>query len=96
VERVDADRSGRQVLAQRLAERCRRVDRHHLDGVPPGPGCGRPNQAPTPVESRPSTTPSTPPVQDSVVERTHAWITGHRRLSRNYERLPAHSEAMIK
>ena len=31
-----------------------------------------------------------------VVERTHAWITGHRRMSRDYERLPAHSEAMIK
>src|SRR3954453_2721472 len=30
------------------------------------------------------------------VERTHAWITGHRRMSRDYERLPAHSEAMIK
>jgi transposase len=26
------------------------------------------------------------------VERTHAWITGNRRLSRDYERLPAHAE----
>ena len=33
------------------------------------------------------------PPQYSVVERTHAWITGHRRLSRDYERLPPHSEA---
>ena len=31
-----------------------------------------------------------------VVERTHAWVTGHRRMSRDYERLPAHAEAMIK
>src|SRR3954471_19987860 len=31
-----------------------------------------------------------------VVERTHAWITGHRRMSRDYERLPAHSQARIK
>jgi transposase len=31
-----------------------------------------------------------------VVERTHAWITGHRRMARDYERLPIHSEAMIK
>ncbi len=31
-----------------------------------------------------------------AVERTHAWITGHRRMSRDYERLPAHAEAMIK
>ena len=31
-----------------------------------------------------------------VVERTHAWIAGHRRMSRDYERLPAHCEAMIK
>jgi putative transposase len=28
-----------------------------------------------------------------VVERTHAWITGHRWMSRDYERLPAHAEA---
>ncbi len=27
---------------------------------------------------------------------TPAWITGQRRMSRDYERLPAHSEAMIK
>jgi transposase len=31
-----------------------------------------------------------------VVERTHAWITAHRRMSRDYERLTTHSEAMIK
>src|ERR671928_1949120 len=31
-----------------------------------------------------------------AVDRSHAWITGHRRMSRDYERLPAHSEAMIK
>lgn len=31
-----------------------------------------------------------------VVERTNAWITGHRRMARDYERRPAHSEAMIK
>jgi transposase len=30
-----------------------------------------------------------------VVERTRAWITGHRRCARDYERLPAHHEAMI-
>jgi transposase len=30
-----------------------------------------------------------------VVERTLAWITAHRRNARDYERLPAHSEAMI-
>jgi transposase len=30
-----------------------------------------------------------------VVERTLAWITGHRRCARDYERLPAHHEAMI-
>ncbi len=31
-----------------------------------------------------------------VVERTHAWIAGHRRLDHDYERRPEHSEAMIK
>jgi len=31
-----------------------------------------------------------------AVERTLAWITAHRRLARDYERHPAHSEAMIR
>jgi transposase len=31
-----------------------------------------------------------------VVERTFAWLTAHRRLARDYERHPAHSEAMIR
>jgi transposase len=31
-----------------------------------------------------------------VVERTFAWIVRCRRLDHDYERLPAHSEAMIK
>ena len=30
-----------------------------------------------------------------VVERTLAWITSYRRCARDYERLPAHHEAMI-
>ncbi len=30
-----------------------------------------------------------------VVERTLAWITGHRRCARDYETLPAHHEAMV-
>jgi transposase len=32
----------------------------------------------------------------SVVERTFAWLTAHRRLARDYERHPAVSEAMIR
>lgn len=31
-----------------------------------------------------------------VVERTLSWLTAHRRLARDYERLPAHSEAWVK
>jgi len=30
-----------------------------------------------------------------VIERTNAWITRHRRLARDYERLPASSESFI-
>ena len=30
-----------------------------------------------------------------VVERTFAWISKHRRITRDYERLPASHEAMI-
>jgi transposase len=31
-----------------------------------------------------------------VVERTFAWIVRCRRLAHDYERLPEHSDAMIK
>jgi transposase len=31
-----------------------------------------------------------------AVERTLAWLIAHRRLARDYERHPAHSEAMIR
>jgi transposase len=31
-----------------------------------------------------------------VVERSLAWITGHRRCVRDYERLPHHHEAMVR
>ena len=31
-----------------------------------------------------------------VVERTFAWFEGYRRLSRDYERLPENSEAMVQ
>ncbi|MGH7753334.1 MAG: IS5 family transposase, partial [Gemmatimonadales bacterium] len=31
-----------------------------------------------------------------VVERTLAWIARHRRCVRDYERLPAHHEAMVR
>lgn len=31
-----------------------------------------------------------------VVERTLAWIASHRRCVRDYERLPAHHEAMVR
>ncbi|MFE4630538.1 transposase, partial [Streptomyces mirabilis] len=30
-----------------------------------------------------------------AVERTFAWLTSHRRLARDYETSPAHSETMI-
>ena len=30
-----------------------------------------------------------------VVERTFGWLTRHRRLVRDYERLPEHHEAMV-
>ncbi len=31
-----------------------------------------------------------------VVERTLSWITAHRRLARDHERTPEHSEAWVK
>jgi putative transposase len=31
-----------------------------------------------------------------VVERTFGWFEGYRRLSKDYERLVANSEAMVK
>ncbi|MEU9779263.1 transposase, partial [Streptomyces sp. NPDC047968] len=31
-----------------------------------------------------------------AVERTFSWLTAHRRLARDYETSPAHSESMIR
>ena len=31
-----------------------------------------------------------------VIERTNSWLMQTRRLARDYERLPEHSEAMVK
>ncbi len=31
-----------------------------------------------------------------VVERTLSWLTNHRRLARDYQRLPEHAEAWVK
>jgi transposase len=31
-----------------------------------------------------------------VIERTNSWLMRTRRLARDYERLPEHSEAMVK
>lgn len=31
-----------------------------------------------------------------AVERTFSWLTAHRRLARDYETSPAHSETMIR
>jgi transposase len=31
-----------------------------------------------------------------AVERTYSWLTAHRRLARDYETSPAHSESMIR
>jgi len=39
--------------------------------------------------------PSSSPYPDAVVERALAWIGRHRRMSKDYERLPATSEALV-
>jgi transposase len=36
------------------------------------------------------------PTGTRVVERTLAWIARHRSCVRDYERLPAHHEAMVR
>jgi putative transposase len=33
---------------------------------------------------------------DQTIERTFGWLNRYRRLSKDYEQLPAHSEAVIR
>ncbi len=47
------------------------------------------------VERRPGTRGFTPIPKRWAVERTYGWLMLHRRLVRDYETLPARSEAMI-
>ncbi|GAB7102116.1 hypothetical protein JCM4814A_04300 [Streptomyces phaeofaciens JCM 4814] len=47
------------------------------------------------TQRKPGTTGFTPIPKRWAVERTYGWLMLHRRLARDYETLPAHSEAMI-
>ncbi|GHE14612.1 hypothetical protein GCM10010339_85900 [Streptomyces alanosinicus] len=47
------------------------------------------------VRRPPGTRGFTPVPKRWTVERTHGWLMLHRRLARDYEALPARSEAMI-
>lgn len=47
------------------------------------------------VQRNPGTRGFTPIPKRWTVERTYGWLTLHRRLTRDYETLPARSEAMI-
>ncbi|MDT0484552.1 transposase [Streptomyces sp. DSM 41640] len=59
--------------------RARRHPRHRLGNRPTRPG----TRGFTPIPKR------------WTVERTYGWLMLHRRLARDYETLPARSEAMI-
>ncbi|GAA2231957.1 hypothetical protein GCM10010360_65010 [Streptomyces nogalater] len=48
------------------------------------------------VQRTPGTTEFTPIPKRWAVERTYGWLMLHRRLARDYETLPARSEAMIR
>ncbi|GGZ30123.1 hypothetical protein GCM10010300_86150 [Streptomyces olivaceoviridis] len=47
------------------------------------------------VQRTPGTRGFTPIPKRWAVERTYGWLMLHRRLARDYESLPAHSEAVI-
>ena len=47
------------------------------------------------VQRTPGTRGFTPLPKRWTVERTYGWLMLHRRLARDYETLPARSEAMI-
>ncbi|GGJ70048.1 hypothetical protein GCM10010121_095840 [Streptomyces brasiliensis] len=47
------------------------------------------------VQRAPGTRGFTPLPKRWTVERTYGWLMFHRRLARDYETLPARSEAMI-
>jgi putative transposase len=93
------DRDGVRLLLSRLAGFCKKLRLIWVDGAYRGPLLDWVAQ-----RFRFRLQPTLPPPGQKgfvvlarrwVVERTFAWLTLHRRLSRDYERLPQSSEAFI-
>ena len=94
------DRDGARPLLEMLAKSCRRVQLVWADGGYTGKlviwAKETLNLALTIVKRSDDTTGFTVLPRRWVVERTLAWIARHRRCVRDYERLPAHHEAMVR
>lgn len=94
------DRDGARPLLEKLAASCRRVRLVWADGGYAGRLVGWAadtlNLALTVVKRSDDTKGFTVLPRRWVVERTLAWIARHRRCVRDYERLPAHHEAMVR
>ena len=94
------DRDGARPLLEMLAKSCRRVQLVWADGGYAGKlviwAKETLNLALTIVKRSDDTTGFTVLPRRWVVERTLAWIARHRRCVRDYERLPAHHEAMVR
>lgn len=93
------DRDGARLLLDRLAGFCKKLRRVWVDGAYRGPLLDWVAQ-----RFRFRLQPLLPPSGQKgfvvlarrwVVERTFAWLGLHRRLAKDYERLPASSEAFI-
>lgn len=93
------DRDGARPLLSLLANACQRVQRVWVDGAYAGKlvDWARRSWAITleVVKRSDDITGFVVLPRRWVVERTLAWITRHRRRVRDYERLPAHHEAMV-
>ena len=93
------DRDGARLLLQRLAGFCKKLRLIWVDGAYRGPLLDWVAQRFC-FRLQPVMRPDTQKdfvvlARRWVVERTFAWFGLHRRLCRNYERLPASSEALI-
>ena len=94
------DRDGARPLLQRLASSCRRIRLIWADGGYAGRLVAwAKNNLKITLQIVKRTEDLTGFVvlpRRWVVERTLAWIAGHRRCVRDYERLPEHHEAMVR
>jgi hypothetical protein len=91
----DADRAAYLQVKRDLAGRTWRHVQHFPGGGSSRRSCTWTAPAAPGGTCPPITRPGRPSTGTSLVERTFAWISKHRRTVRDYENLPASHEAMV-